>query len=102
MQAASPCRRRDLPAGGAGPPIPDVSVPRSCAMMSVDERFYLSRPPPWWVFGILCATVPLILVVTALMAGQTIDWDATTPLVVVCLDLAVASTLAAMHRRRLT
>ena len=71
-------------------------------MMSVNERFYLSRPPPWWVFGILCATVPLILVVTAPMAGQTIDWYATTPLVIVCLDLAVASTLAAMHRRRLT
>jgi len=71
-------------------------------MMSVNERFYLNHPPPWWVFGTLCGTVPLIVVAISVANGQMIDWDATMPLLIVCFEVMVVSILSAIRRHQET
>ena len=71
-------------------------------MMSVNERFYLRHRPPWWIFGILCGMVPLILIAVAMLSGQMIEWDGTAPLLIVCLAMIAVSVLSAMRRHRRT
>jgi hypothetical protein len=71
-------------------------------MMSVNERFYLSHPPPWWIFGILCGAVPLIVIGIALVNGQMVGWDTTVPLSIVCLAVITVSILSATRLHRQT
>jgi hypothetical protein len=52
------------------------------------------------MFRILCGTVPLIIVAIAVFNGPMVDWDATTPLLIVCFEVIAVSILSALREHR--